>query len=174
MAAKSNQYVMRASGYCVLSANGGYATRNVAASMLKDGGTLYRNGDHYSVTYGRMSLDGKTISSPYPFPGLPKYVDGVDVDVQGLSSLLKALPVDCDRALLHLSPMALDAEGDITPEEAVADNGPVWLSRDLLGKVLDLVSAYPSVNVCTAGATRATQWTAGNLSFVLMPMHPQK
>lgn len=147
---------------------------NVAASMLKDGGTLYRDGGDFSISANEMTLGGKTVSSPYPFPGLPKYMDGVDVDVQGLTSLLKALPVDCDRALLHLSPMTLVAEGDITPEEAVADNGPVWLSRDLLGKVLDLVSAYPSVNVCSAGATRATQWTAGNLSFILMPMHPKK
>ena len=147
---------------------------NVAASMLKDGGTLYRNGGDFSISANGMTLGGKTVSSPYPFPNLPNYVNGVDVDVQGLSSLLKALPVDCDRALLHLSPMTLDAEGEITPEEAVMDNGPVWLSRDLLGKVLELVSAYPSVNVCTAGATRATRWTAGNLSFVLMPMHPKK
>lgn len=147
---------------------------NVAATMLKDGGTLCRDGSDFSICANGMALSGKTGVSPYPFPGLPKYVDGVDVDVQGLTSLLKALPVDCNRALLHLSPMALDAEGEITPEEAVADNGPVWLSRDLLGKVLDLVSAYPSVNVCTAGATRATMWTAGNLSFILMPMHPKK
>lgn len=147
---------------------------NVVASMLKDGGTLYRDGGDFSISANGMTLGGKTVSSPYPFPGLPKYVDGVGVDVQGLTSLLKALPVDCDRALLHLSPMTLDAKGEITPEEAVMDNGPVWLSRDLLGKVLDLVSAYPSVNVCTAGATRATMWTAGNLSFILMPMHPKR
>lgn len=157
-----------------VSRDDNFVLPNVAASMLKDGGTLYRDGGDFSISANGMTLGGKTVSSSYPFPGLPKYVDGVDVDVQGLTSLLKALPVDCDRALLHLSPMTLDAEGEITPEEAVMDNGPVWLSRDLLGKVLDHVSAYPSVNVCTAGATRATQWTAGNLSFVLMPMHPRK
>lgn len=157
-----------------VSRDDNFVLPNVAASMLKDGGTLYWDSGDYGIDSNGMVLAGKKVAAPYPFPGLPKYVDGVDVDVQGLMSMLKALPVDCDRALLHLSPMTLDAEGEITSEEATMDNGPVWLSRDLLGKVLDLVSAYPSVNVCTAGATRATQWTAGNLSFILMPMHPRK
>lgn len=149
---------------------------NVAASMLKDGGTLYRDGGDFSISANGMTLGGKTVSSPYPFPGLPKYVDGVDVDVQGLSSLLKALPVDCDRALLRFSEVGVSLiwEGEISPEEAVMDNGPVWLSRELLGELLGLVDAYPTVRVCTAGATRATRWTAGDLSLVLMPMHPKK
>lgn len=146
----------------------------VVATFLKDGGTLYMDGKNFSVTANGMTLDGKVGVSPYPFPNLPNYVDGVDVDVQGLSSLLKALPVDCDRTLLRLSPLSLDAEGEITPEEAAMDNGPVWLSRELLGDLLGLVDAYPTVRVCTATATRATRWTAGNLSFIFMPMYPKK
>ena len=149
---------------------------NVVASFLKDGGTLYMDGKNFGVFANGMTLDGKVGVSPYPFPNLPNYVDGVDVDVQWLSSLLKALPVDCDRALLRFSEagVSLTWEGEISPEEAAMDNGPVWLSKELLGELLGLVAAYPTVRVCTAGATRATQWTVGNLSFVLMPMHPKK